>query len=98
MTASADKTIKTFDVYSGFKPLSIMNTTDAVFCGEILENLELVGCGDGNILCFNLDTNECLYGYGADTTGAVHCMKINDDKDCLVTGGDSGLGLCINFV
>ena len=66
VTASADKTIKTFDVYSGFKPLSIMNSTDAVFCGEVLENLILVGCGDGNILCFNLDNNECLYGYGAD--------------------------------
>lgn len=97
VTGSADKTIKTFDIFNGFKPLSIMKTTDAVFCGNVLQNLILVGCGDGNILCFNVDTGECLYGYGADQKGAVHCMAINDDQDCLVTGGDSGQGLCINF-
>ena len=36
ITASADKTIKTFDILNGFKPVSVMNTTDAVFCGEVL--------------------------------------------------------------
>ena len=29
--------------------------------------------------------------------GAVHCMAINDDKDCIVTGGDSGQALLINY-
>ena len=33
ITGSADKTVKTFDIFNGFKPVSIMNTTDAVFCG-----------------------------------------------------------------
>lgn len=75
-----------------------MTTTDAVFCGEVLANLAIVGCGDGNLLAFDLDKNECLYGYGCDTAGAVHCMAINDDKDCIVTGGDSGQGLCVNFM
>lgn len=98
VTGSADKTIKTFDIFNGFKPLSVMNTTDAVFCGEVLQNLVIAGCGDGNILCFNMDNSECLYGYGADQAGAVHCMMINEDADCLVTGGDSGQALCINFV
>ena len=50
----------------------------------------MVGCGDGNILSFDLDTGECLYGYGADAVGAVHCMGINEEQDCLITGGDSG--------
>jgi WD40 repeat protein len=36
VTGSADKTIKTFDIFNGFKPLSVMNATDAVFCGEVL--------------------------------------------------------------
>ena len=61
-----------------------------MFCGEVISNLCVVGCGDGNILCFDLDKNECLYGYGCDTAGAVHCMGINNDQDCIVTGGDSG--------
>lgn len=90
VTGSADKTIKVFDILNGYKPLSVMNTTDAVFCGTVLQNLIVVGCGDGNILCFDSDTNQCLFGYGADQAGAVHCMAINDSADCLVTGGDSG--------
>jgi hypothetical protein len=48
------------------KPINKMQTTDAVFCGEALENLIIVGCGDGNILCFDIDSGECLYGYGVD--------------------------------
>lgn len=43
-----------------------MQTTDAVFCGESIENLIIAGCGDGNILAFDIDSAECLYGYGAD--------------------------------
>lgn len=44
-----------------------MNTTDAVFCGKLIQNnLLITGCGDGNILAFDLDRNECIYGYGAD--------------------------------
>jgi WD40 repeat protein len=98
ITGSADKTVKTFDILNGFKPVSVMNTTDAVFCGEVLQNMIIVGCGDGNVLSFNMDNSECLYGYGADSAGAIHCLAINDDCDCLITGGDSGQALCINFV
>lgn len=97
MSGSADKTIKTFDIFNNSKPVSVMNCTDAVFCGEVLQNLVLAGCGDGNLLCFDMDSSECLYGYGAESVGAVHCMGINDEKDAVITGGDSGQGLCINF-
>ena len=90
VTGSADKTIKVLDIFNNFGMVREMNATDAVFCGNILENLCLVGCGDGNILCYDLDSGDCLYGYGVDQAGAVHCMAINEDRDCLVTGGDSG--------
>jgi len=36
ITGSADKTVKTYDILNGFKPISVMNTTDAVFCGKVL--------------------------------------------------------------
>jgi len=98
VTGAADKTIKTFDIFNSLNKVGAMQTTDAVFCGEVIQNLCIVGCGDGNILSFDLDKNECLYGYGADTTGAVHCLAINDDQDCIVTGGDSGLGLVLNMM
>ena len=42
------------------------------------------------LLSYDLQTGECLYGYGADSVGAIHCLGINEDRDCIVTGGDSG--------
>jgi WD40 repeat protein len=66
VTGAADSTIKTFDIFNSLKPVQTMKTTDAVFCGETLDNLILVGCGDGNVLSFDSDSGECLWGYGAD--------------------------------
>lgn len=66
ITGSADKQVKKFDILKSYKPIGVMTATDAVFCGTLVENLAIAGCGDGNILAFNLDSNECLYGYGAD--------------------------------
>ena len=77
-----------------------MQATNAVFCGELLDygNLIVVGAGDGNILAYDVSRGgECLYGYGADNVGAVHCMMVTKDYKSLVTGGDSGQALKINF-
>ena len=37
------------------KPIKACKTTDAVFCGELLQDkLALVGTGDGNLLTFDI--------------------------------------------
>ena len=94
VTGSADKSVKVWDYRAGLtKPLKAWKTTDAVFCGELLnDRLAIVGCGDGNLLAFDITSSgaDCLYGYGADEVGAVHCMKVTPDKKSLITGGDSG--------
>jgi outer membrane protein assembly factor BamB len=101
VTGSADKTVKKIDVMNGFKVTGMhpMTTTDAIFCGKVIQgsNLVVVGCGDGNILAFDMDTCTCLYGYGADQIGAVHCMAPLEDYSALMTGGDSGQCLKIIF-
>jgi hypothetical protein len=51
-----------------------MKAKDAVFSVEHIYNLTVAGCGDGNILVYDNDTGECLYGYGAMTKGSVRCM------------------------
>ena len=51
---------------TSFKPVAVMNCTDAVFCGKVFDNLAIAGRGDGNILAFDLDQNKVLYRYGAD--------------------------------
>ena len=66
---------------------------DSVFCGDILDNFCVLGCGDGNIIAYNLDTMECIYGYGVDTVGGVICIRILKDAGKIVTGGDSGQGM-----
>ena len=33
ITGSGDKYVKVMDMLNGFKPISVMKTTDAVFCG-----------------------------------------------------------------
>lgn len=38
------------------------------------DRIVVTGCGDGNILAFDLNNLECLWGYGADDKGAVHCV------------------------
>jgi hypothetical protein len=68
-----------------------MKSTDAVFCGDIYNNVIAVGCGDGNMLAYNLDTMQCLYGFGCDNKGGIKCLKILQRK--IITGGDSGQAL-----
>lgn len=54
VTGSADRTIKIFDLKQGLKPIATMNATDAVFSGEVIDNLILVGSGDGNLLAYDI--------------------------------------------
>lgn len=62
ITGSADKTVKVLDILSGFKLFNTMQTSDAVFSLETVYNLTVAGCGDGNIVVFDNDNGECLYG------------------------------------
>lgn len=77
MTGSGDSSIKIIDIMGGFKTVGDLQTTDAVFCGKVVENLAVVGCGDGNILVYNLDTQDCQFGFGADAAGPVHCLEVS---------------------
>lgn len=97
VTGSADKTIKLFDISNNFKQIGVMKTTDSVFCGDIYNSFIAVGCGDGNLVAYNLDTLECLYGFGCDSKGGIKCVKILPDKGKIVTAGDSGEGLQLLF-
>lgn len=69
ITGSADGTIKLIDLVAGFKPVCSMKATEAVFCVEHIYNMTIAGCGDGNILVFDNDSGECLYGFGAMNKG-----------------------------
>ena len=97
ITCSADKTCAIIDPQSGFKEIGRLKCSDAAFTMVTAWNYTAVGCGDGNLLVFNNDTQECLYGFGAMSKGAVHAMKVSDDFTKLVVCGDDPTSLLINF-
>ena len=66
-------------------------------CGDIYNNILFCGCVDGNMLAFNLDTMECMYGYGADPKGSCDVIKYFESQNCIVAGGESGQLLKIKF-
>jgi len=43
VTGSGDKTLKLLDLSSGLQCIETMKTTDAVFCGQVVNNLAFAG-------------------------------------------------------
>ena len=97
VTGAADNTVKVFDMQNDFKLIGNMKSADAVFCGDICGNILAAGCGDGNLLCYNLDTMECLWGYGCEKKGGIKIVKFVPEKSKILTAGDSGQGLELCF-
>ena len=97
ITCSADKTCAIIDPQSGFKEVGRLKCSDAAFTFATAWNFTAVGCGDGDLLVFDNDTQQCLYGFGAMAKGAVHAMKINDDCSRLVVCGDDPTSIMVQF-
>ena len=97
ITGAADNILKVFDMSKGFKVIGELKSTDAVFCGDICGNVCAAGCGDGNLLAYNLDTMECAWGYGCEKKGGIKFVKFVPEKMKILTGGDTGQGLELVF-
>ena len=97
VTGSADKSLKVFDMASGFTPLGSLPAKAIVCCGTIHENIAIAGCGDGNILFYDLEEMKVAYGFGAINDGPVNCMKLNAGHNKLVSGGENGHGIVLCF-
>ena len=97
ITGAADNILKVFDMNKGFKVVGELKSTDAVFCGDICGNVCAAGCGDGNLLAYNLDTMECAWGYGCEKKGGIKFVKFVPEKMKILTGGDSSQGLELLF-
>lgn len=97
VTGSFDSSVKVLDAVMNYQERSTMQSTAGVLCGEMMENLVITGCADGNVNVFDIDTEECLFGYGVDNQGGVNCLATAFNRKRLVTGGDSGTPLLLLF-
>lgn len=53
---------------------------DAVYTLATVYNMTVAGCGDGNLLFFDNDTQKCLYGYdNIDLSGLEPCSRAESD-------------------
>ena len=96
-SGSSDKQIKIIDISNNFKEVGSMKTTDSILCGEISDDLIFVGCQDGNLLCYDANSSECLFGYGCESQGGLKNIKVLSEKNKIVTSGDSGQSLQLLF-
>ena len=62
IVCSADKTCTIIDPIAGFKKRGVLKCEDSAITLLTVFNLTVVGCSDGNVLVFDNDTQECLYG------------------------------------
>lgn len=97
ITGSADKSLKVLDMSAGFKPIGSLTAKAVVCCGTVHDNVAIAGCGDGNLLFYNLDDMKMKYGFGAMSEGPVNCMKLNEKQTKLVAGGENGHGIVLSF-
>ena len=97
VTASADSSIKVLDVSMNFQERVQLQATGAVLCGELMEDLFVAGCADGNLLVYDIEMEDCLFGFGGDSQGGVNALAISSDRTRLISGGQSGVPLLLNF-
>ena len=48
----------------GFKNKSVMTSKGLIMCGGVHGNQFAAGCGDGNLLVFDIPSSKCLFGFG----------------------------------
>lgn len=89
--------MKIFDPKNSFKEQATLKTTESVVCGDIYESFLALGCCDGNMLGYDLNSLECLYGYGCDNKGSINCLKILPEICKIITAGDCAQGMQLIF-
>ena len=97
VSASADSTIKVLDMFMGYTTRSSIATNSGILCADIVGNMLVSGCADGNLIVFDMDSEEAKFGFGVDNIGGVKCIGITNNKRKVITGGDNGIPLILNF-
>lgn len=97
VSAGFDKFVRVFDDKMGYQERVSLESSSGILCGEVMDDLVIVGGADGNMLVFSTDSEECLFGFGADSQGGVNCLGITPDRRKVVTGGESGIPLLLTF-
>ena len=96
-TASADHYLRLFSL-NGMKTIHKIDTQDMLFAMEHVNDLTILGTGSGNILTYDNNSGECLYGYGVMKKGVCRLLGLNKNKTRLACAGedDNATLLCFD--
>jgi WD40 repeat protein len=95
-TASADHYLRLFTL-NGMKTIHKIDTQDMLFAMEHVEDLTVVGTGRGNILVYDNNTGECLYGFDVMKKGVCRLLGLNKLKTRLVCAGEDENAMLLSF-
>ncbi|KAI8615660.1 WD40-repeat-containing domain protein [Chytriomyces sp. MP71] len=98
VTASADKTVKIWDIDTGICLKTLFGHESAVMC-VASDTLRIVtGTTDNRIIVFDLESGKQMHSMGVDHMlgmGAINCCALSDTK--IITGGEDGFVRIYNF-
>jgi WD40 repeat protein len=97
LITTGEKLIKVFDIQKNFIQIGEMKSTDKILKSDILGSILITGCQDGNLLCYNIDLMECIWGYCCVKKGGVKFCNIIKEKNKIITIGENNEGLILNF-
>jgi hypothetical protein len=76
ITCSADSTIVVTSMPE-FKTILKINAKDMVFAVEEVFDVIIAGSAKGNLLAFDLNSGDALYGYGVMKKGGCRLLGLN---------------------
>ncbi|KAJ3231247.1 hypothetical protein HDU81_003902 [Chytriomyces hyalinus] len=99
VTASADKTVKVWDISTGACLNTLFGYESSVMC-VASDTLRIVsGTADNRILVFDVESGRLMHSMGVDRmgggNGAIQCCVLSDTR--IMTGGDDGVVRSYNF-
>ncbi len=97
LITTGEKLIKVFDIQKNFIQIGEMKSTDQILKADILGSILITGCQDGNLLCYNIDLMECIWGYCCVKKGGIKFCNIIKEKNKIITIGENNQGLLLNF-
>lgn len=97
LTASADGSVGIIDPVKSFNISNRLKTDNSVFSMDSFRNYVVLGLENSNIYVYDLDTTECIWGFGILREGGVTNINISESGDFMLCSGENPQALVLKF-